>query len=1212
MLGDPARYRFVARVHRTDNAGNPVIDADPLITTWADLAISPLSAVMLAEGVAAQRLADRAQTGFRSVVASALIAKLADAGNVTGLDIAPASDDAASLGLAHFEAIAMTLKALLDKSRFATRKDLVRVDDKIEATLPSMGEYPGVDVDEIVGRADALAGEFDAASAAVLASAGADALLAALDAMTDLLPQASWPAQVFAIDADGADPATRDARAADAIATLKPILDAIGDAVHADPPLHVGQAAPTDAQRAQHAMDRLRRLFGKDFPVLPKFALGAYATEFNASLAEQDALTVTDPWRINGWLTQVGRVREGADRFAAAVSAHEALCAPLALGDLKLVQFPHRAGQIWAALPQAWLEKEGSAFDPKDVPEELRDYLAARPGTPYRDIQRAAPSLAIALHAPGLRGDRRRADDRGVRVRRLARVHPRPVPDGGHRLSLRRAGRAAAADDPARVAAEARPGGVEFRRRRRRDPRGLRPRQTARRASARPGGRPGCGPARQLPAAQLHRRPAERARARTVARSAQQGNIRGQSHREIHARQDLNARDQAVRYEFNKTAASLNFVGVRTPSITGITRLETQPTAINLQAGLAAPLADPLWLLSRQWQFNEFQGEDAGTPLRLAFQVQGVKVDAFRAGTDPAAAWQPIVDHDVPIETRVEAEPAWSTHPRLRGEAGLHALRMASAPVRAALLAAYPFALAAPTDADADRAGLLWSTLLDARTIDASALAAELRPLLDGSGKLGGLPARVALGGADADDAKTMLGKWIAWLDTVLYEGDAAQPSWQRNRMEYAFALKAGDTQLDAAEYTDGHLDWEDFQATAAAPAEEPVRQTFAVASRHPTPVRYPGMPAERYWEFEDGDVNFAGAEAGVTDLLRMSVTEFALTFGNDWFLVPVRLPVGWIHRVSDFVITDSFGVASSANAIVNPDGTQWSMYSMTADVTLQGRLQHALFLPDSLDGVQEGAVLEETMLARDEMANLAWAIEHTVQGVSGEPLDRELEAKALAFQQRIAFDGGVDSPQLVYRLQTPVPANWTPLLPVRDTPFNPCRSAYDSPRAGRHEALLPRGQHRGGRRGRSCVCRLPRAARCADRLHHACRHRRRPARLCVLSARLDAAPRPAAPDGRRRHAADRGRRSAAHRRHAQAQVPVRAKQRRPQLAVGRSQQDGGTRRGAKRFALRRGCEARDAALTRACRRRRKGWGHIFCVLVGLLPRRAAPLVRTA
>ena len=57
------------------------------------------------------------------------------------------------------------------------------------------------------------------------------------------------------------------------------------------------------------------------------------------------------------------------------------------------------------------------------------------------------------------------------------------------------------------------------------------------------------------------------------------------------------------------------------PSITGFTRLETQPTAISLKTGLQAPLADPLWMLARQWQFNEFQGEDAGTPIKLAFAV---------------------------------------------------------------------------------------------------------------------------------------------------------------------------------------------------------------------------------------------------------------------------------------------------------------------------------------------------------------------------------------------------------------------------------------------------------------------------------------------------------------------------------------------------------------------------------------------------------------
>ena len=261
--------------------------------------------------------------------------------------------------------------------------------------------------------------------------------------------------------------------------------------------------------------------------------------------------------------------------------------------------------------------------------------------------------------------------------------------------------------------------------------------------------------------------------------------------------------------------------------------------------------------------------------------------------------------------------------------------------------------------------------------------------------------------------------------------------SWQRNRMEYAFALKAGDLALQADEYTDGHVDWDDFRVTALVPNAQPFDQMFAVASRHPSPVIYPGMPAERYWEFEDGDVNFAGAEAGITDLLRMTVTEFALTFGNDWFLVPVRLPVGWLYQVAGFQITDSFGIVTQAAPVQNPDGTRWTLYELTATGNLRGRVQHTMLLADSVDGIQEGAILEETFLARDEMANLAWAIEKRVQGVSGDPLDRDLEAKQLSFQQQIHFDTAPTSPQVVYRLATPVPANWTPLLPVRDPALN-------------------------------------------------------------------------------------------------------------------------------------------------------------------------------
>ncbi len=74
----------------------------------------------------------------------------------------------------------------------------------------------------------------------------------------------------------------------------------------------------------------------------------------------------------------------------------------MASGDFKVVQFPHQAGNTWAALPEAWRKDDGVPFDPKQVPEELHAYLAAAPGAQYHDINRIAPDVTIALYAPGV------------------------------------------------------------------------------------------------------------------------------------------------------------------------------------------------------------------------------------------------------------------------------------------------------------------------------------------------------------------------------------------------------------------------------------------------------------------------------------------------------------------------------------------------------------------------------------------------------------------------------------------------------------------------------------------------------------------------------------------------------------------------------------------------------------------------------------------
>ena len=56
-------------------------------------------------------------------------------------------------------------------------------------------------------------------------------------------------------------------------------------------------------------------------------------------------------------------------------------------------------------------------------------------------------------------------------------------------------------------------------------------------------------------------------------------------------------------------------------------RMEPDSRTTDLGNGIAARTADPLWFLTRQWQVNEFEGEDAGTPINadLSYKTRSLK-----------------------------------------------------------------------------------------------------------------------------------------------------------------------------------------------------------------------------------------------------------------------------------------------------------------------------------------------------------------------------------------------------------------------------------------------------------------------------------------------------------------------------------------------------------------------------------------------------------
>ena len=96
-------------------------------------------------------------------------------------------------------------------------------------------------------------------------------------------------------------------------------------------------------------------------------------------------------------------------------------------------------------------------------------------------------------------------------------------------------------------------------------------------------------------------------------------------------------------------------------------------------------------------------------------------------------------------------------------------------------------------------------------------------------------------------------------------------------------------------------------EVTLGAATDNAVTEVTGTAI--PAPVSFRGMPAARFWEFEDAQVDFGSVDAGPTDLARMLLVEFALAYGNDWFVIPIELEVGSLYRTRSFVITDTFGV---------------------------------------------------------------------------------------------------------------------------------------------------------------------------------------------------------------------------------------------------------------------------------------------------------------
>ncbi len=424
-------------------------------------------------------------------------------------------------------------------------------------------------------------------------------------------------------------------------------------------------------------------------------------------------------------------------------------------------------------------------------------------------------------------------------------------------------------------------------------------------------------------------------------------------------------------------------------------RMEPLPRSNEVASGLAARIHDAAWLLTRQWQFGEFIGQDAGSPVVVSIGGRSERISAWRPVPEDVEPppWRRYRVTQGPLDPRVEGESRARPDVRTRIEGGLHLANLLREKGRDQALRS--ITAACPMGELPDDLGLLG--LLAADVPDGAEVARRLR-----AGNLG--PAA----------AKPVLTTWLAWWKERV-GGPAPPDAFNEHRFEHRFEVSVGDVVLRAEEHTGDGLDWHSVDRVDGTPAAR--APAFRIrAEGLPTPIRYGGLPADRFWEMEDAKVDLASADVTTLDTGRLLLIGFAEVYGNDWFVAPLEVPVGSLSTLGRVVVTDSFGDQWLLDKAGSAD-SGWNMYAVT------GTDDGLLILP-SMRG-QVGEPLETVALARDELANTAWAIEQSFTDAHSRLVDRR-EAW-LRDEPQLSRPGETPA----YAVQTVVPDYWLPLIPV-------------------------------------------------------------------------------------------------------------------------------------------------------------------------------------
>ena len=496
-------------------------------------------------------------------------------------------------------------------------------------------------------------------------------------------------------------------------------------------------------------------------------------------------------------------------------------------------------------------------------------------------------------------------------------------------------------------------------------------------------------------------------------------------------------------------------------------RLEGRPRTNNFDRALKAEVRDALWMISRQWQLGEFEGDDAGSAVTAKLSTSTIELDKYQAD---GQAVQPF-NKSIPFEAQVEQRPLpFETFGQeisldlrvVMGRRWFHLLKDKGQLAATKKFFLDHYGIKKPDPGKEEDAYICahpetWQqfSAMAGRMVDGWKLYSDLKKNV--TPHYYNLPDFPVAGPHTLfDDLEK---NFIAWFEDLFYQpSDPVNDAWQENQLEYQFNISAtgatGEKVMHAEEYYHGHLDWYNVDVAGKKTLGElpegtlpPVPAKKVTQSFIPAPVQFEGMPNTRWWTFEDARTNFSYIKPDTTELSKLLLIEFGLIYANDWYLIPYKLPVGSLTTIKGLTLTNSFGenfwIDATGRSDIN-DASRWNMFSMKVDSNSPVPPDVDLLLLPTVAKIQESKPVEEVLFIRDEMANMVWGVETVVPVADGSSRSGfEAAAEFHSYLQKLIDDSvvvtvpdppvkdGEEEAKIRYEIMNSIPENWIPFIPA-------------------------------------------------------------------------------------------------------------------------------------------------------------------------------------